>query len=128
MYARAPSSSRSRSRGRFSTAPAARRRNDPSTAATASAGVSSASTSASVRYSGTGLLRALRDEAELAARLQHRPFDLVERLHLLRPGLLHQVLHRQAFAAQILLDRLAVLDEDQRLPVEHRPEAGEAEA
>src|SRR4051812_10271170 len=100
--------------------PSARRRNESSTAATASAGVSSRSTSASVRCSAIALRTLLRDDADLPAGLEHGPLDVLELRHLLSSRRDHQLVDRQPLALQIALDRLAVLDDDDRLAVERR--------
>src|SRR3954469_9123290 len=69
---------------------------------------------------------ALRDEADLPARLEHRPADLLERVDLLVTRLRRNLLRRQAVAPQVLVDDIAVLDQDQRLALEDRPQCPEA--
>src|SRR5438105_399 len=70
--------------------------------------------------------RLLLDEADLSARLEHGPLDVVERLDLLSTCFRHQLLGGQTLALQVLLDRLPVLDDDDRLALEQRPQAAEA--
>src|SRR5829696_3719581 len=116
MTANCPPSKSRRSRGRLSTAPRASRRNDSSTAPIASAGDSSSATSPSVRYNGTRLR--LLDEADLAARLEHRPLHLVQLRDLLFPCLLLELLDRDPLARHVAQNRLAVLHDHDRLAVE----------
>src|SRR6266576_5219991 len=60
----------------------------------------------------------LFDEADRAARLEHGPFDLVERLDLLQSCLLHQLIEREPLILEIALDRLSVLHEDHGFPLD----------
>src|SRR5581483_6364740 len=125
MTASAPSSSRTRYRGTFSIVPAASRRKESSTASIASAGVSSRATSASERCSAKqeSLGGLLRDHADLAARLEHGPLDVVEGRHLLVARLDEHLVEGQPLPPHVPLDRLTVLDDDDRLAVERRPQA-----
>src|SRR5262249_4348332 len=61
----------------------------------------------------------LRDEGDLAARLEDRPGDLGERGGLLAPGRLGDLFDREALTAQVALQHLAVLHEDDRVAVQH---------
>src|SRR5207244_1934114 len=61
----------------------------------------------------------LLDEGDLAGRLEDGPLHLVEPLDLLAPRLLHHVVERQPLGAQVALDRLSVLHDDQRSPLDH---------
>src|SRR6187397_2451202 len=70
----------------------------------------------------------LRDEADPAARFEHRAVGLVERDDLLESRLARDLLRRHPLLAQVLFDHLAVLDQDQRLGLEQRPYAGEPKA
>src|SRR3954464_2109604 len=69
---------------------------------------------------------ALGDEADLPARLEHGPADLLERVDLLVAGLCSDLLRRQTVTPQVFLDHVAVLDQDQRLALEDRPQRAEA--
>src|SRR5947208_7450243 len=119
MSASRPSSTSSRRRGAMCTRPVAIRRRHASTASTASAGESSCRTSVSERRSVRRLI--LLDEADLAAGLQDGPPDLVERVDLLVACFRRDLLLRKPVAPQVLLDHVAVLDQDQRLALEDRP-------
>src|SRR5690242_13303252 len=123
MSARRPSSTGSRRRGAMCTPSPAIRRKQASTASTASAGESSFRTSLSERNRVRRLI--LLDEADLSARLEHGPPNLVERVDLLKARLRGDLLLRQPVAAQVLVDHLAVLDQDQRLAFEDRTQAPE---
>src|SRR5205085_903029 len=75
-----------------------------------------------VRRAGRGKaqplwLVALLDEADRAARLEHAPRDLVERADPLHASRLGEVVERQALAPEVALDRLPVLNDDDRLAV-----------
>src|SRR5881392_593280 len=71
---------------------------------------------------------ALLDEADLAARLEHGPLDLVQRLDLLYPRLSGDLFNGQALAAQVRLDRLPVLHDDHGLALEDRAQPRQLEA
>src|SRR5947208_8249367 len=120
MSARRPSSTSSRRRGAMCTPSPAIRRKHASTASTASAGERSSWTSRSERNSVRRLI--LLDKADLAARLEDSPADLVERVDLLVARLGGDLLLRQAIPPQVLLDHLAVLDQDQWLSLQHGPQ------
>src|SRR5581483_4531407 len=62
---------------------------------------------------GRAILRSF-DEAHAAARFEDAPLDVVEPLDALPARLLGYVVDVQPFGAEVLLDRLSVLDEDQR--------------
>jgi hypothetical protein len=62
------------------------------------------------------------------ARLQQGPLHLVERGDLLQARLAGDLLGRDALLAQVPLDDLAVLDQDQRLRLEQRAHPREAPA
>src|SRR5690349_23750242 len=73
------------------------------------------STRARWRRSSGGLLR---DDADLAARLEDRPLDVLEVRHLVLARRLGDLLDRQSLPLEVPLDHLPVLDDDQRLAVE----------
>src|SRR3954468_6319388 len=106
MSASRPSSTSSRRRGAMCTPSPAIRRKQASTASTASAGESSSRTSLSERNRVRRLI--LLDEADLAARLEHGPADLVERVDLLRASLGGDLLLGQPVASQVPVDHLAI--------------------
>src|SRR5581483_4080254 len=68
------------------------------------------------------------DEADLPARLEDRPAHLRERGDVLQAGSGLDLLDRDPLALHVLVDRDAVLDEQQRAPLEQRPHAPEAVA
>src|SRR3954451_8888703 len=111
MSARRPSSTSSRRRGAMCTPSPAIRRKQASTASTASAGERSSRTSLSERSRVRRLI--LLDEADRAARFDDRPLDFVERRDLLLARLLRDLVLRHAFALQVVLDDLAVVDDHQ---------------
>src|SRR5437660_1034759 len=70
----------------------------------------------------------LLDEADLPRRLEDGPSDLIERLDLVLPGLLGDVIGGQALAAQVLLDEPAVLDDHHGLALQDGAQPAEPEA
>src|SRR6185503_16587860 len=72
--------------------------------------------------------RGAGDDADLTARLDDRPLDLVERRDLLQPRGLGELLDGQPLGAHVVLDRLAVLDDDERRGLEDPAHRLEAEA
>ena len=68
----------------------------------------------------------LADEADLAARLEHGPPHVLERRDPLDAGGGTQLAERDPVAGEVAVDRLAVLDDDHRLAVEHGPKGKEA--
>src|SRR6266511_89895 len=63
---------------------------------------------------------AFRDETDLAVRLQNGPAHLLERADLLAPCLRGDLLLCQAVAPDVLLDHVAVLDQDHGLTFQDR--------
>src|SRR3954471_21829602 len=125
MSASRPSSTSSRRRGAMCTPSPAIRRKQASTASTASAGESSSRTSLSERNRARRLI--LLDEADRPVRLDDGPRDVVQRADLLLARLLRYLFLRHALASQIPLHDLAVIDQHQRLALEHLACAPRAE-
>jgi hypothetical protein len=63
-----------------------------------------------------------------AARLEDRPLHLVERRDLLEPCFARNLFGRHPLLAKVLLDHLAVLDQDQGLRLEQRPHTAKPKA
>ncbi len=68
------------------------------------------------------------DEADAAARLENGPLHPVERADSLLPRCGEELAERDPVPRQVPVDRLAVLDDDDRLPVDHRPQERNLEA
>src|SRR5919108_1325779 len=69
----------------------------------------------------------LRDEADPAARLEDRPFDVIDRGDLLRACLLGELLGADPLATEVLLDQLPVLHDHDRVAVENAARPAEPE-
>src|SRR5438093_12993621 len=70
------------------------------------------------------------DEADRPVRPQDRPLKVVERADLLQTHLLGHLVGGHALAAEVVLDQVPVLDDDERQALENlpRPLGAEAEA
>ena len=63
----------------------------------------------------------------LPLRLDHRPLNVFDRADLLLPRRLGKLFGRDALPAEVLLDHLPILDDDDRVALEHRPRPSEPE-
>src|SRR3954468_2193962 len=70
----------------------------------------------------------LRDEAHVAAALEDAPRHVVDRRDLLHAHLLRDLVFGEPFALQVALDQIAVLDDDDRLTLQHPSRAPRSEA